>query len=401
MNFNHFSLEISNFHGLTSEILDFASIRGNVASNFVHHCAFFGTSLGRYPHIEWRGKIYAAMNWVVVGSTSCGKGESLELISDLYDVDRHSQYLIAPSRRVSLTSGKNTPKYIYDELAEYEEGETRFLTINEEFIGQLNCLRIPTNKMAAVWINLSDGRRLSENYSKNKVSLPELHYGSIGHITPELLVANLKQSIIVGGLANRMMFMGVPDPAYSPEPAPYSRDDLLAIQGKIKSSLEKGGERCLVEMEENALGIYQEYSRSLFEERQTNLRLKYLMARFPKECLKVAMIISLTNQEEKISLQSMESALAVMQYSRATLEALFDNEIASTPEQHIKAFIEEKGTATKTEITVAFAKKYTREVIDNALLRLIDNNIIAESVSTGARGRRTHTYELVERRAAA
>lgn len=401
MAFQNFSLNISQFHGLTSEILDFCSIRGNIASNLAHHLAFFGTSLGRYPHVEWRGAIYPAVNWVIVGGTSCGKGESLRLISKIYEFDKHSEYLLAPSRRVSLTSGKNTPKYIYDELAEYDEGESRFLTINEEFVGQLNCLRISTNKMTSVFINLSDGKKISEHYGKNRVTLPEIHYGSVGHITPQRLIDGLKPNLIDDGFANRILFMGVPTPEYSANPAPYSYDDLLALQGKIIASLKIGGERCRVDMEDNALNRYQEYNQAHYCEEMADKNLKYLMARFPQQCLKVALIISLTNQEEKISLESMDSALAVMQYSRGTLEELFSSTVVSTCVQDMKAFIEKKGEATKTEITLAYAKKYSRQEIDNALSELAEQNVITFKVSTGARGRRTTTYSMAERRAAA
>lgn len=202
----------------------------------------------------------------------------------------------------------------------------------------------------------------------------------------------MSKNLLAGGLASRLFFLRVPALDYASGEKDFDEQRLRDLQGKIKTNLEKGGERCLVEMTPEAQKRFREFDEANYNDAQDSNTLKNLTVRFGALCLKMALSIALFNGEDKVSLKSMESALSVIEYSKATLTDLFGPASVSTPECQVREFIEKSGAATKTEITKRFSHTFERMELDEALSKLLSENAISETKSTGARGRKTTTY---------
>ena len=386
------NLESSMFHGLTSEILDFTSVRGSVVGNLMHHLTFFGAALGRYPHVEWRGTKYADINCILVGTTSCGKGESLDIINELYTFPEEHQELLAPARRTMLTSGKRTIHMIHALLGDGGE-ETRFLSIDEECSAQIKSAAHGNNTLAQTLIKLIDGSEIAEPYYSRTIEIPPLHFGSIGHITPMVLIRAMGRETFFNGLGNRFLFMSVPDTELSLDDGRYSDEDMCAIRQKLIESLSEGGARTSVPMDAGARELYVSQVLPLRQETGSP-EVSALQKRLPDMCLKLALTLALVNREESITRKTMEEACAIIDYSRKTLGELFGATEEETPEQIVLNYLEEHGRTRRTPLMDELSKRLSRQLVDATLTSLVNQHRVTRTTQIIARGRRPEFFEL-------
>lgn len=390
---NMANLESSMFHGLTSEILDFTSVRGSTVGNLIHHLTFFGTALGCYPHVEWRGKVFADLNCVLVGTSGCGKGESLGIIQELYTFPPEHQELLAPTRNTSMTSGRRTVQAIHAILEEAGNGETRFLSIDEEWSAQIKGATQGNNTLTQILIKFIDGHSVTESCNGRTITILPLHFGSIGHITPMALLAALRHMAFFNGLGNRFLFMEIPTPELSEDEGRYSEDDMCHYRQKLIESLSEGGARLRVEIDEDAKEMYMDLVRSLRADTCTE-RLRALQQRMHVMCLKLALTLALVNREATITHQTMEEACAIIGYSRQTIGKLFGTTEEETPEQVILNYLAEHGRTQRTPLMLALSSRLPRNIIETALTALVSRNRVTRTTQIIARGRRPEFFEL-------
>lgn len=390
---NMTNLESSMFHGLTSEILDFTSVRGSTVGNLIHHLTFFGTALGRYPHVEWRGEIYANLNCILVGTSGCGKGESLGIINELYTFPAEHRELLAPTKNTTLTSGKRTIQMINAVLEAGLDGETRFLSIDEECSAQIVSASLWNNTLGQILIKFIDGAEVSETCNRRLITIPPLHFGSIGHITPMALIGTLRHMAFFNGLGNRFLFMGIPTPEFSEDDGSYCEADMSNLRQKLIESLTEGGARTRVEIDEDAREVHLNLLRSLRNETCSE-RIRALQQRMPIMCLRLALTLALVNREASITRQTMEEACAIIDYSRQTIGGLFGTTQQESPEQVVLSYLEEHGRTQRTPLMQALSSRLPRTIIDVALTTLISRNLVTRTTQTIARGRRPEFFEL-------
>lgn len=398
--FENFTLKSSQFHGLTSEILDFTSVRGSTVGNLIHHLTFFGAALGSYPHVEWRGAVYADLNCILVGTSGCGKGESLGIINQLYAFPAESRELLAPTKNTTLTSGKRTIQMINSVLTTCEDGETRFLSIDEECSAQIVSASLWNNTLAQMLIKFIDGAEVSETCNRRLIIIPPLHFGSIGHITPLALIDSLRHMTFFNGLGNRFLFMGIPTPEYDEHDGSYPEEGMIELRKKLIESLVDGGARTRVEIDAEAREVFLHLVRSLRAATCTD-RLRALQQRMPVMCLKLALTLALVNREASITKQTMEEACTIIDYSRKTIAELFGASEEESPEQVILHYLQEHGRTQRTPLMQALSSRLPRNVIETALTSLINHSRVTKTVQTIARGRRPEFFELAQASTAA
>lgn len=398
---NRIQFDITKFAGLLDNYLQLCPSDTNPAANLAHLFTFFGASLGAYPHVLRREKIFPNLNTLVVGETNSGKGMSLTFVRELFDPMDEDKYLVAPCRYVTFSSGKKFVEYLDDTLTEVSTtssalggSETRFLQINEEVASQLSTMRIPTNSLLDHLNNLYDGREISEIFRNRTIILKDIHFTGIYHTTPELARKKIDNRLVEQGYGNRLLIVGLPKVPYSKNHNHIDQSVFNMLQEKIMNSLRVGGARQQVDLTPEAEARFMELEEKYHQPDFGNDRINSLLKRFAKQCLKLALIIALINQEEKISLESMNAACEFMEYSRASIERLFGNNENTSPEQLILKYIGEQGTVIKTDITRTFYSSLGIEKINAALETLrLENKLIATEIKK-ERGRKAITYSL-------
>lgn len=394
MSFSNLAMNRGRFHGLTSEIMDFASVRGTFPANLFHHLIFFGASLGRSPYVEHRGEVYASINGLLIMDTAGGKGESLGIISEIYDFDEEHRDLLPITLKASLTGGNKTLRTINNLLKKHDNGENRLLSVDCECSSQFACQAIPTNGISQLIIRLADGEEITDTIGNKTFQLPPVHFGSVGHITPAVLLKKLKTIEMMNGFANRFLFIGVPRPTYSYDDGSYSKDELVKIQQRLMESLDKGSNRGKINIDDEAKDYYLSFVRSIRDDMGKNDKIDALQSRFDKLCLKVALTVALTNQEETISLASMEAASEVIRYSSETLKELYGDSIQETPEVMAIKFVEQRGEIARTELMVELSKKLERSIADKVVDKLVRSGRLKAETRVGSRGRRPVYYTI-------
>lgn len=388
------NLESAHFHGFTSEILDVTSVRGSTVGNLMHHLTFFGAALGRLAHVMWRGHKYANLNCILVGTSGCGKGESLGIIEELYSFPEAHQELLAPTRHTSLTSGKRTVQTLQAILSSVGNGENRFLSIDEECSSLINSTGQGNNTLSQVLIKFIDGNTVTESCNGRTITIPPIHFGSIGHITPMMLHTTLRQLAFFSGFANRFLFMEVPASEFSGDDGSYSEEGMSYVREKLIESLEAGGTRTLVALEDGAKEVLFDLGQTLHHDPSSE-KIHVLQQRMPDIILKLALTLALVNREATITRQTMEEARAIIDYSRATLDKLFGTPEKQTPERVILRYLQENGRTQRTPLMQALTGgSITRQRLDTALTSLISGKRVIRTTEVTRHGRRPEFFEL-------
>lgn len=225
---------------------------------------FFGAGLGRYPHVQWRGKIFPALNCVLVGPSGCGKGESLGIIRELYTFPEDKRDLLASAHYLTITSGKRLVSIMCNAMETFEEdGENRFLGIDEECASTFRCAKIWTGTLSGILIKLIDGQKIEEKVGGQVINLPAFHYSSVGHITPRALKKSMGNEQFTNGLGNRFLYLDIPRQEFSLTDSRYDEQQMDEIRNALLDSLDKGGQKEQLEFGEGAFQTFTDYVRDI------------------------------------------------------------------------------------------------------------------------------------------
>lgn len=394
--FENVSLNPSQFHGLTGELLDFASELGSIPGNLVHHLAFFGAALGRNPHVWWRSEIYPNLSVMLVGESACGKGESLSIIERIYRFpDPADADLPAPQLRGTI-SGDKFVATVSNSLATEEDGENRLLNIDEECNARF--------KAAAAWNSVHDeqyckafdGVPISGRCGARYISLANLHFGAIGHVTPMALERSMKRESFFNGFVNRSIWMGIATQDFRGADGYVDETGLTDLQRTLAESLRSGGDRDeSIKMAEAAKKRFTDYICAHRAAMQGDEKLAASTQRMHLLCLKTALILSLCNRAEQIEVQSMDEAITVMEcYVKTVIELFGSNARAEAPATTLCKYLATHGATSRTDLIQALSGMYSRSSLDELLKKLTDAGKITCDRRKAARGRFPHFYEL-------
>lgn len=393
------SFDTKKFTGLLANYLELCPSDTHPVANLAHLFAFYGASLGAYPHALWGDKIYPNLNALITGDTNSGKGTSLNFVRNIFDPQ--DKDLVAPFRYVTFSSGKNFVEYLDNTLTEISasssslgQTETRFLQLNEEVASQLSNMRIPANSLMDHMNALYDGREISERLGKRSISLKDIHFAGIYHTTPASIRSKLDKSLVEQGYGNRLLIVGLPKSPYTRNHNHCDQAVFNMLQDKIMNSLRVGGERTQIDLTDDAESRFIEFEEKYYQPDFGNERVNLLIARFAKQCLKLALIIALINQEEKISLESMMAACEFMEYSRACIEKIFGNNQELQPKYVILNYVREKGEVTKTDITREFYSRWDISKLNATIEALLLEEKLISTEIKKERGRKAITYSL-------
>lgn len=208
-----------------------------------------------------------------------------------------------------------------------------------------------------------------------------------------VLRATLRHMAFFNGLGNRFLYMGIPTPEFSEDDGSYSPEGMRALQQKLIESLNEGGARQRVEMDDEAREVFLHLAHSLSGDTSTE-RIRALQQRLPDMCLKLALTLALVNREATITRQTMEEARAIIDYSRQTIDKLFGATEEETPVQAVLKYLTEQGRTQRTPLMQALTRDHDRKAIERALNMLVNEKRILQGTEVVERGRRPEFFEL-------
>lgn len=388
-----------------------------IAANFM---AYLSCALGRRVYLPvgntWH---HARLFCLHIGRSGRGrKGDAVQLVMRIDQALRELDDSFAPQiHRGGLSTREGLVALMHDE---YRQGKQEFPAIEDkrlwvvesEFANVLHQGRREGNTLSAALRDCWDGVSLKPATKSNRMFASNPHVCLSGAISPGELTGLMSTRELTNGFANRFLMIWAERSQILPFPkaTPQVSVDLMA--SRLLEILEFVGSNqhdqrdCLqMELSPQAQRRYaQLYQSELNEDLGSELISSMLERRAPM-LLRLAMLFALTDLETKIDAQHIEAAMAWTQYATASVRYVFvsaneEIKLAQTIElaNRVLNFLQEHGTATRSEITVTcFQRRVSKAKIDACLEHLLSATPPKIFVNTvprpvGAPGTPTTTY---------
>ena len=340
----------------------------------LHIMTQFSAAMGHRAFIPGVPPTYGNLCITFVGETGCGKGISHRFASTLFD--SFQEPFIAP---VTATTNAGSMKALLMEIHSIlavedrrDRGEVRIYHINEEFAGELRAAGSNyQSRLSVALCKLTDGSAIKETFGRQKLEYPLIHYAFMGHIPPKEIQRCMREHLINGGCANRILWLYMPEQMDTILPT-LSEEELQLLKDKLAACIEFASHQRLINMEEKAKNIFNEYLTSIQEEQKTtdDSLMRSMIVRFPMHVKKVALVTTMLNRKAEIDSETIESSISLVESSRAVIKENFVPAIPNSVEHEILNVVRRNGKIRESEL----------------IKELVDKNIALHKLKNIAKG---------------
>ena len=373
------------YHGLAGEIVRTISPHSEAdpVALLVQSLTFYGNLIGNSAHYRVEADHHHANLFVVlVGESAKGrKGTSGGRVrSAMEPVD---QQWIDGRMKGGLSSGEGLINEVRDEVQKWDHKKKRFdivdpgvtdkrlMVLEAEFANALAVMERPGNTLSPTIRNAWDGHTLSTLTKNSPLKATKPHISIVGHITQDELRAGVTRTQMANGFANRFLFTCVRRSKLLPHGGMLHDGEIHSLAQHIKRAFEFGKSVGRVHMTEEARGEWETIYPELSAE-QPGL-LGAITARAEAQCVRLALIYALLDQQESIDVPHLRAALAVCEYCEASAARIFGNALGDPVADEILRALLQAGSAgmTRTAIRDLFGRHRSGERISMALTLLL------------------------------
>jgi len=413
------SMQLEGFHGLIGEI---AKIMGEHCEAspevlLIHGLIISGNIIGRSAYVNGGGSSLFANEFAVfIGETARGrKGTALrmwERLIELVNPDwaegctsgqlqsgeglvhriRDSKYGPPPSKKIK----KDEP--VEDVLLDSGVSDKRLLVIEEEFSHMSKMGQRNGNTLSETLRKAWDSPRFLRNDNKNSpLRASDPHISLIGHTTREELAGTLKPVELENGMANRVLWCAARRTRDMPNAEildwrsyPDILDRLKAI---FRQRLPNTDDPAFFPRTDEAKSYWDHLYRKLNSGKSSSVMDKVL-GRDTSHILKAALIFAVVDRANKIGIEHLKAAVAVINFCQASARWVFGKSTGNKLANNILwALRRSPKGLTRTEIqkTVCYGKTPETQ-IDRALTDLYQNTLAAMKMEKNEKGRPTERW---------
>jgi hypothetical protein len=346
------------FYGLAGEVVKelLPHTEADEAALLAQILVCFGNAINRTAYFTAEAsKHHTNLYIIIVGLSGKGrKGSSLNQIKQLFEFDELEGW-----RKTSFAKGLSSGEGLIDRVKDVvrmeapniqvmEDVDKRLLCIETEFGNVLQVMKRNGNTLSVVLRDAWDGSTLSTLTKNSPLKATDPHISFIGHITFEELKTSINPVDIKNGLGNRFIYFCSDRSKELPEGLKLEPEKLRRLQEKIKDSY----------LFVKALGVreipFTDKARELWIEKYSTLsNLKMgihgdLSGRAEAQVRRIALILSLMNKESEVSLQALEAAFAIWNYSSDSIKYIWGTEFGNSILDKILAILENFGEMGRT-----------------------------------------------------
>ena len=365
----------------------------------VHFLAMAGRAIG--PDVYWAvsGDRHPPKVWpLVVGDTSSGRkgtaaGPAKAVFREI------SKTLPLPPTESNASSGEAIIWSVRDDRKIFKNGETetipgvedkRLLLLESEFANVLTVNRREGSVLSSVLRQAWDGDSLNQLAKTKPASCAGgAHVVVIGHITGEELRDTLPTRDRSNGFINRFMLVMVRRSKLLPFAAEMPPEMITELAARMSEVIEwahaRPGPR---RRSADANVLWEHWYRWSAGREDLSASIEPLLGRAHPQIMRLALIYSVLDMSEQIQVEHLEAALALWEYSEASMVyALGSTTTSSTPTARIRSTIlNAAGPVSKSDLL-----RQHRGVMDDDLVVILaalerDGEIV-RSPSEGGRGR--------------
>lgn len=395
-----------------------------VALNFI---AYLSAAVGRGPFLPV-GNTYhhARIFGQHVGRTGRGrKGDAVSLIHRIDMALRATDPFIAPQvHRGGLSSREGLVSLIHDGFTEGKNQvepihDKRLWVVESEFANILQQSKRDGNTLSAALRDVWDGVSLKPATKSNRLWATDPHIALSVAITPSELRSLMASRELTNGFANRFVMIWAERTKTLPFPQATPAETVAALAGKVNAVLKFTGADRPVEVDVMRMGLtpaaarmYSNLYRGELNDQSAGEKVNALLERHAPVLLRLSMLFALTDHADQINERHIGAALAWVRYWRESVLYVFStevdevgSEVVNTNATKIIEFLQQRGQATRAELTVeCFQRHTTKSEIDAALDELLASSparVVVETVPRpkGNPGSPTKIYRLAAKSA--
>lgn len=355
---------------------------------------YLSCAVGRGPFMPvgnvWH---HARLFTMHVGRSGRGrKGEAIALTIRISKAVRALNKLAAPEmHRGGLSSREGLVHLIHDGSVGGKEDvppihDKRLWVVEDEFANVLHQAKRDGNTLSTALRDCWDGVSMKPATKTNQVHATDPHVCLSGAITPGELRGVMALRELTNGFANRFLIIWAERTQIIPFPRAATKSEVDNLAARVievlefcKASRYAEKDHMKIELSAEARERYAELYITELNSNTPDERLAALMERRAPMLLRIAILLALTDLSTRIEVHHIDSALAWIRYSVDSIKFIFGKpeddakaEQITENAEKIVAFLKQKASATRTQITQECFKGHTsKNMIDAALDELL------------------------------
>lgn len=364
----------------------------------------FGNIIGRDPHFCVEADIHHMNLFVVlVGTSGVGrKGASLNQVKRVVTAADPTWNGRVQS---GITSGEGIAWAIRDQIVKKEAiksragrisgyqnvivdpgiGDKRLLAVESEYAAVLKVCSRPGNIVSPILRQAWDGVDLQTMTKNNPVYVTDPHVGFIGHITAEELRANLQQTEMVNGFANRFLWVCAKRSKFLPDGGSLTDAELARLQKEFRGAVEAARRVGEIHRDPAATELWHEVYPSLSGSRPGLYGA--VTRRAEAQVMRLSCLFALSDGLDLILEQHLRAALALWDYVARSAHYIFGDALGDpTADKIRRELLDSPHGLNRTAIIKLFANNTNKHEIDRALALLEDSGL-AHAEKRGTAGR--------------
>lgn len=364
--------------------------------------AAFGSVVGDKPYFQVERTKHKLKLFVVhVGSTSRGrKGTAWDQVRPIFDyIDPLWSKNIVNG---GLATGEGLINAVRDSITKIRDGQEivledgvkdkRLLVIEPEFSSVLKVMSREHNILSPILRSAWDRGDLRTLTKTSPLKATGSHVSLIGHIVQEELLRCLNSTEMANGFGNRILFFMGKRSKKLPfgGTVPYMEldkltKDLTLIFDRVKDFEE-------ITFNDEARELWVRIYSDLTDEESGIVG--SMSARIEPYTLRLACLYALLDESDKIKIEHLRAAIAVVDYYYESIIYLFGH-LSGNPliEKILETLGQDTNGMTKTEISFLFSRNKSSEEISTSL-DYMESKGLVKVVQNKTSGRPTNTYYL-------
>lgn len=388
------------FHGLAGDFVYkvLPETESDPVALLAQFLLYFGNCAGRTSYMPVEASKHGPnINLVLVGNTAGGRKGTSEAHVRRVFWDADAEW--ASTRIQSgLSSGEGLIYAVRDrvirrdpsgadEIVDPGVDDKRLLAVESEFSSVLKVATRAGNLLTGVIRQAWDSGSLRMMTKNSPAVATDAHISILGHIPRLELLRLLDETDCANGFANRFLWACVRRSKLLPEGGSLAHDALDRIVSGVQAALDFARRQGEVKRDDAARSLWASVYPQLSSERPGLLGA--VLSRAEAQVVRLSLLYALLDCSPEITEKHLRSALALWRYFAASARYIFGEALGDPAADTIITELRKRPEGlTRTEISKLFSGNISRNDLDAAIARLVQENLAYMSMeATGGRGR--------------
>jgi hypothetical protein len=348
----------------------------------------FGTMVGRGAHVlVGPQQHFPGMFMVVVGGTARDrKGTSAAAVQPVLNAADGEGSPFMRSRAIrGIQSGEALIQAAAD-AGSSAHGDSansspssvpedqRLLVLESEYGRLLTVAGRKNAILSEVLRSAWDGEPLVNRTRQQSLAAEHAHVGILGHITRDELRVKLAAVDVANGFANRFLYLLSRRTSLHPEPGRLSEPQVKAFGLRLHKAVAFAQQVGEVPRTPAFSQAWDDVYRVIESQPDGGPMFGNLSARATAHLIRLALVYALLDRSAQLEERHLHSALAVWEYSEATLAHVWGVTLGDRRLDRLAAAVAEAGSAglPRTEVSRLFSNNLTKEDVAGLIARLVE-----------------------------